>query len=133
METVLDGKQSDRLKGLLEYVAYLGKINQKPVFKVDDYGYFKIWEHELKGRMGVQHDIVGPDGEPVWLRIGRLKRVEPPELPDNLKEWVVISNDPERIPQTKKKLIKTLSVKKVENLISQGIVKTDDVSEPLKN
>lgn len=133
MEDILNSKQSERLKGLLEYVTYLGKVNQKPAFRVDDYGYFKVWEHELKGRIGVQHDIVGPDGDSIWLRIERLKRVEPPALPDNLKEWVVISNDPENIPQTKKVLIKTLSGKDVANLISQSVVKPDDISDSLKN
>lgn len=122
----------ERLNELLSYVRHLGILNQKAVFRIDEYDQLNIWEHELKGKIGIQHNIVDTDGISIWLRIERLKRIAPPSLPEHIKEWVSIGNDPGSRPQVKDKLIKTLPEADAIQLVSNGVVAEKDVIEPLK-
>ena len=66
---ILKQKESDKVKfqlnELLEYIHYLGKINEKPIFRVSDYKNVCLWEHELKGRIGIQHDLTDSEGHPI--------------------------------------------------------------------
>ncbi|MGR3179122.1 MAG: AAA domain-containing protein [Candidatus Anammoxibacter sp.] len=129
----MDTKITDRLGELLEYVHHVGRLNQKPVFRIDEYSHLNIWEHQLKGKIGIQHNVTDSDGIPIWLRIERLKRIAPPSIPEQIQEWVAVGNDPESYPQIKDKLIKTLPEKEAEKLIAEGIVNKDDVTYPLKD
>jgi hypothetical protein len=122
----------NRLKEILDYLNYLGRLNEKPVFKVDEYKQLCLWEHELKGRIGIQHNVTDKEGGTIWLRIERLKRISPPPLPKQIQEWLSVSNDPEINPQVKDKIIKTIPEKEVTKLIEQSIVKKQDVRDPLK-
>lgn len=126
-----NSKTIERLKELLSYVRHLGILNQKAVFRIDEYKQLNIWEHELKGKIGIQHNIVDTDGIFIWLRIERLKRLAPPSLPKNLIEWVSIENDPESNPHINDKLIKTLPEADVIQLVSDGVIAEIDVIEPL--
>jgi len=45
----MDKKITDRLCELLDYVRHVGMLNQKPVFRIDEYRHLNIWEHQLKG------------------------------------------------------------------------------------
>jgi len=128
----MDSGTIDRLYDLLDYVHHVGTLNQKPVFRIDEYKQLHIWEHQLKGRIGIQHNILDADGVSVWLRIERLKRIAPPPIPEQIQEWVSVGNDPDNHPQTKDKLIKTLSEIEANRLIEDGIVSEKDVTEPLK-
>jgi len=101
----MDSKTIDRLDKLLDYVHHVGKLNQKPIFRIEEYKQLNIWEHELKGKIGIQHNITGDDGISIWLRIERLKRLAPPPMPEQIQEWVAVGNDPESSPQIKEKLI----------------------------
>ena len=94
----IDSKTIDRLDELLDYVHHVGKLNQKPVFRVDEYKQLNIWEHQLKGRIGIQHNTVDADGISIWLRIERLKRIVPPPVPEQIQEWVAVGNDPDSHP-----------------------------------
>ena len=129
----MDTKTNDRLSELLDYVHHVGMLNQKPVFRIDEYGQLNIWEHQLKARIGIQHNVTDSDGIPIWLRIERLKRISPPSMPEHIQEWAIVSNDPENYPQIKDKLIKTLPEKEAEKLIEEGVVNESDVANPLKS
>lgn len=122
----------NRLGELLDYVHHVGRLNQKPVFRIEDYKQLNIWEHELKGRIGIQHNIIDNDGISIWLRIERLKRFAPPRISEKIQEWLTIGNDPEINPQVKEKLIKTLPEAEIKKLVDDGFVLDIDVSEPLK-
>lgn len=128
----LDTIRNDRLGELLDYVHHVGCLNQKPVFRIEDYNQLNICEHELKGKIGIQHNIVDDDGVSIWLRIERLKRFSPPPIPEQIQEWVSIGNDPETSPQIKEKLIKTLPEAEAKKLVDEGLVVDSDVSDPLK-
>ncbi len=129
----MDTKTTNRLSELLEYVHHVGSLNQKPVFRIDEYSHLNLWEHHLKGKIGIQHNITDLDGIPIWLRIERLKRIVPPSIPEQIQEWVAVGNDPKSYPQIKNKLIKTLPAKESEKLIEEGIVSKSDVTTPLKD
>ncbi len=128
----MDSGTIDRLYDLLDYVHHVGRLNQKPVFRIDEYKQLHIWEHQLKGRIGIQHNIVDADGVSTWLKIERLKRIAPPPIPDKIQEWVSVGNDPDIHPETKEKLIKTLPEIKANKLIADGVVCGTDVTDPLK-
>jgi len=132
-ETDLHENISERLRDLLEYVHYLGRLNVKPVFMVAEYKQLCLWEHQLKGRIGIQHDLTDKeDGSAIWLRIDRLKRVAPPPVPEKIQEWLTFGNDPEVNPLVKETVIKTLPDKEAKKLLENGVVNEEDVREPLK-
>lgn len=124
----IDSKIIDRLNELLDYVHHVGRLNQKSIFRIEDYKQLNIWEHELKGKIGIQHNI----RDSIWLRIERLKRLTPPPIPEQIQEWVAVGNDPESNPQIKEKLIKTLPDQEAKKLVEEGIVAESDVTNPLK-
>jgi very-short-patch-repair endonuclease/HPt (histidine-containing phosphotransfer) domain-containing protein len=127
----MDSITTNRLGELLDYVHHVGRLNQKPVFRIEDYKQLNIWEHELKGKIGIQHNI-DDAGVSAWLRIERLKRIAPLPIPEQIREWLTVGNDPENTPQIKEKLIKTLPETETKKLIAKGIVVDSDISEPLK-
>lgn len=128
----MDSKTIDRLYELLDYVHHVGRLNQKPIFRIEEYKQLNIWEHELKGKIGIQHNIVDGDGVSIWLRIERLKRLAPPPIPEQIQEWVAVGSDPENSPQIKEKLIKTLPEQEAQKLVDEGVVSENDITNPLK-
>lgn len=125
--------QKKLLDNLLKYAHHIGRPNEKPIFKIEEHKQFNILEYNLKGKIGVQHNISNSDGGSTWLRIERLKRLPPPILPDSILEWVSITNNPDTPPTIKDKIIKTIHKKKINDLIESGTVDIKDVSESLKN
>ena len=128
----MNSKTINRLDDLLDYVHHVGQLNQKPIFRIDEYKQLSIWEHELKGKIGIQHNIIDDDGVSIWLRIERLKRLAPPPISEQIQKWVAVGNDPESPPQIKDKLIKTLPEQEAKKLVEKGIVAESDVTNPLK-
>jgi hypothetical protein len=121
-----------RLESLLDYVHHLGEMNQKPIFKIDEYKNVKFAEHELVGRIGIQHDLSDQEGESIWLTIERLKRIPPPPIPEDIKEWISVSNDPNAPVNIKEKIIKTLPEQEFLQLIADGVVKENDIQDPIQ-
>ncbi len=128
-----DPDAKGRFNDLLEYVHHVGMLNQKPIFRIDEYKQLVIWEHELKGRIGIQHNTADEDGVPIWVRVERLIRIPPPEIPKQLQEWVAVSNDPMIQPEVKEKIIKTVSESEAQNLVTQGVISEADIKTPLKD
>ncbi len=127
-----ESKLTERLNGLFDYVRHVGTLNQRPIFRIEEYKQLNIWEHELKGRIGIQHNIVDDDGTTIWLRIDRLKRTGPPLIPKQIQDWITVGNDPESKPSVTEKLIKSLSEQEAKELVNEGIVAESDVTSPLK-
>ena len=125
-----NAEKIDRLDKLLAYVLQLGRLRQTPTFKIEQYKQLNIWEHELKGRIGIQHNI-DDDGVSIWLKIERLQRIAPPPIPEQIQEWVTVINDPTSEPQIKDELIKTLPAQEAIELVSNGKVLAEDVLKPL--
>lgn len=128
-----DSKAIECLHDLLNYVHHVGMLNQKPAFTIAEYNQLNLWEHQLKGRIGVHHNLEDDDGNPIWLRIERLKRISPPLLPEVLQEWVTLGNDPEKYPNINDKIIKTVPEDEVEKLLNEQLINKKDIRDHLKN
>ena len=74
----------ERLKELLGYVEQVIKLDERPVFRLNEYRLptgqiFTLHQHEFHALPGITHDLTDDDG-PIWLSAQRLKRGEPPDL-----------------------------------------------------
>lgn len=122
---------STRLVDLLAYVQHTVQLTERPVFSIRDHKNLLCFEHELQGRIGVLHDQQDENGA-IWLRIERLKRGDPPAVPEKIKVWVTVSRDPNSPPQIAESRMETLSEAAAKALIEQGVISKADVSEVLK-
>lgn len=52
----------ERLIGLLKYVEELARMPEKTVYSVRSYRSMMYFEHQLRGRLGIQHDVADEDG-----------------------------------------------------------------------
>ncbi|MGB3750998.1 MAG: AAA domain-containing protein, partial [Arcobacteraceae bacterium] len=126
-------KEFQVVNDLLEYVKKIGELNQRTVFKIEEYKKPTAFEHTLKNKKGIYTNQTNSEnGDPIWLKIDRLKRTDPPIIEEELKEWVIVSKDPNTKPEIRETLVKTLTPKEVEEEIARGIVEAEDVNEPLK-
>jgi hypothetical protein len=73
-----------RLVDLLSYLEHLAKLGEKPVFALKEYQSLVFTEEELKGQIGITHDISTDDGH-VWLRIERPLKIWRPGA--NWETW----------------------------------------------
>jgi len=122
----------DKIGDLLSYVHHIGQMNQKPVFTIAEYKQLNYKEHELRDRIGIHHDLDGQEGDSIWLKVDRLQRINPPQLPEELNLWVTVSNNPETSPDVKDKIIKTLPEAQAIEFLEAGDVNVSDIHDPLK-
>ncbi len=131
--TGLDEISQKRITDLLNYVHHLGALNQRPVFKVEDYQQVVISEHHTKGKAGVQHNSVDNEGEPIWLRIERLIRNPPPPPNPLIEAWISVRNDPDNPVIVQDKIMKTMWRKEAEDLLSSSSISESDISDNLND
>jgi hypothetical protein len=120
-----------RLRELVEYVEELVRQAEKPVFALSDYDNVLYYEGELKGQVGVHHDLDDEDG-PIWLKIERLKRIDPPAVPESIREWLVVSRDPSREPVLEPVRVQTMPKEEADKLVASGLVANYDIQPTLK-
>jgi hypothetical protein len=120
-----------RLCELVEYVEELVKQADRPVFKLTDYDNLLYYEADLKGQIGVHHDLEDGDG-PIWLKIDRLRRLEPPAVPESIREWLTISRDPFREPVIESSRVETMPRDEAAKLVARGLTAKGDVQPNLK-
>jgi very-short-patch-repair endonuclease len=131
--TGLDELSQKRIRDLLNYVHHLGALNQRPAFKVEDYQQAMISEHHTKGRVGIQHNIIDNEGEPIWLRIERLIRNPPPPPNQLIEAWILVKNDPECPMIVQDKIIKPMGRKEAEDLLGSSSISESDISDNLND
>lgn len=73
----------------MEYVRVLIESADKPVWALASYNNVILHEADLRNRIGIRHDIGDADG-PIYLKIDRLRRTEPPEPPPAAKDWLTV-------------------------------------------
>ena len=134
METPED--HSDAIRGrlvdLVDYVAHMVRLGQKPVFALGEYRQLAYHEAALKGRIGIRHDQSDEDG-PVWLSIDRLKRINPPDVPEEIQPWVTISPDPFTEPVVAEVRTETIPKARADEFIEEGILEEEDVQPALRS
>jgi len=123
--------EQSRLIDVLEYIQHMVRLGEKAVFRLDDYRQIQIHETELKDRVGVEHDCADADG-PVWLTVKRLNRIDPPKPPELIGDWVAVPRDPNKTPTVQQTCTATIPTKKVETLLTRGVLAADDVQPALK-
>lgn len=121
----------ERLTGLLDYVERVVRLGERPAFKLTDYKNLLFHEHQLKNKIGIVHDIREAD-EIVWLKIPRLPRLDPPQPPETLKEWLSVARDPTKSPVVHEILTRTVSEKEAQDLVAGGRARAEDVRPAMK-
>lgn len=118
---------------LLEYAKKIGELNQKTIFKIEEYNKNLFFEHNLLNKKGIHFNLLNNESEDnIWLKIERLKRTEPPIPDKTIKDWITVSKDPFSKPVVKTTIIKTLTRKEVEEEIKNKFLNDEDIKEPLK-
>jgi hypothetical protein len=120
-----------RLLHLVDYVRHMVQLGEKPVFALKEYRQLLYHEQDLKGRVGITHDLADEDG-PVWLRVERLKRIDPPAVPEPIWEWIAVGRDPLKAPVTKTLRTVTLPRAEADRLVAEAKVDRADVLPTLK-
>lgn len=120
-----------RLIDLVDYVRHMVQLMDRPVFALKDYKQLLYHEEAFKGRIGIHHDLGDEDGA-VWLKIERLKRIDPPAVPPDIQAWVTVTRDPNRVPAVQDVRTSTISKDKAEELIAQRLLDRADVQPALK-
>ena len=131
-----------RMRGLLEYVEQLIKLDENVARKLDqhrlpDGTQFCVHQHELYGPsglllLGLHLDEADDDDGPVWLRIERLTRTRPPAPSEEIADWIAISNDPDKPCAAKDILRRRVSITEKDNLLKAGTVFEDEIQPSLK-
>ena len=122
----------ERLVDLVGYVEHMVRLGEKPVFALGEYGQLAFHEAALKGRIGIRHDQSDEDG-PVWLSIDRLKRIDPPDVPEEIQPWVTVSPDPFTEPVVVAVRTETIPKARADELIDEGILDEEDVQPALRS
>jgi transcription elongation GreA/GreB family factor/very-short-patch-repair endonuclease len=115
----------------VEYVEELVKQADRPVFKLSDYESLLYYEADLKGQAGAHHDLEDGDGL-IWLKVERLKRIEPPMVPESIREWLAVSRDPFREPALESVRVQTMPKDEAAKLVAGELASNDDVQPTLK-
>ena len=110
---------------LVEYVEHMARLSEKAVFALGEYRQLIYHEADLKGRVGVRHDLSDEDG-PIWLSIDRLKRIAPPIVPEDIEPWITVAADPITEPIIETVRTETIPRVRAEQLIEEGVLYEED-------
>lgn len=122
----------EKLLELLDYVEELARLPEKVVFSVRKYRNLHYFEHQLRGKVGISHDL-SDDESAVWLKIERLHRTRPPKPDEEISDWLTISNDPNTRPQIADSIIASVVNEKVKELIRTELIDEEDLLETQEN
>ena len=99
--------------------------------KLADGSQFILHQHELSSLPGAKYDIADRDG-PIWLRIQRLQRSKPPEVAEEQRPWIDVSNDPACLPVLRDTLHRRVPEAEQRRLLAEGEVRLGDCVRSLK-
>ena len=134
--TVEDRLAARRLTGLLDYVEALVKLDERVATRLSqhrlaDGAQFILHQHELSGLPALTFDTRDSDG-PIWLRIQRLQRSNPPSFEGEGTNWVEISNDPNRQPVIRDTIHLHVAELEQKRLVAEGKARAEDCVVSLK-
>jgi hypothetical protein len=132
-KTGTDETPVERLTELLDYVAQVIKLDERPTFRLSEYRLangqtYTFHEHEFHSLPGITHDLTDDDGA-IWLSAERLKRNDPPAPPDGLAPWIELSPDPEKTPVTRDHVLITVSKAECDECVALGRARAEDCAE----
>ena len=76
-----------------EYLLHLDKMRAKPIYKLSDHKLPFFHEDNFSDLPGVENNLIEGESE-IWIQIRRLRAEPPPEVPDILRPWLILKNDP---------------------------------------
>ncbi|MCG8696071.1 MAG: hypothetical protein MI806_33055, partial [Minwuiales bacterium] len=117
-----------RLNGLLTYVEEMARLTESAVFSMRNYRALAFYEHQLRDRVGILHDLVDDEGA-VWLKLDRLQRHDPPAPPSAIEDWLEVSPDPGQDPQVAASRTAAMSRVAAADLVRTGAVDPGDVAD----
>ena len=122
-----------RVAKLLEYIGEVVRLDERPAFRLADHRLatgqrLVLHRHEAADLPGLALDLSDDDG-PVWLRLERLKRIDPPAPPESAPPWLDVSPDPDREPVAKAFLIRTVPPAEKDALVASGEARPEDCAE----
>ena len=117
-----------RLNGLLTYVEEMARLTESAVFSMRNYRALAFYEHQLRDRVGILHDLVDDEGA-VWLKLDRLQRHDPPAPPSAIEDWLEVSPDPGQEPRVAASRTATMSRVAASDLVRTGAVDPGDVAD----
>ncbi|MFX0199561.1 MAG: AAA domain-containing protein, partial [Candidatus Hodarchaeota archaeon] len=121
----------EKLIDLVDYVGHMIRLGEKPVFALADYHQLLFHEAHLKDRIGIEHDKTDDNGV-VWIKIQRLKRIDPPEIPEGIRSWITVGNDPFNQPSVQTVRSETISEEKAREYVKLGMLDKSDIQPALK-
>ena len=116
---------------LIDYVRVLIELSDKAVWSLGGYGNLVLHEEQLRNRVGIRHDLPDADG-PVFLKIDRLRRIDPPDPPAVVRDWLTLSRDPFKEPIVQSIRTAVLSGAEAAKLIRDGAIAAADVTLTLR-
>jgi len=116
---------------LIDYVRVLIELADKPIWSLASYQNVVLHEEDLRNRIGIRHDLTDVDG-PIYLKIDRLRRIDPPEPPATAMDWLTVSKDPFKEPIVQFLRTAVMTGADAERLITEGKADPLDVSKTLK-
>ena len=121
----------DKLVDLVDYVGHVIKLGEKPVFALADYRQLLFHEADLKDRIGIEHDKSDDNGD-LWLKIHRLKRIDPPEVPEEIRDWITVGRNPFSQSTVQAVRTETIHQEEANEYIKLGILDESDIQPALK-
>src|SRR3982751_4205616 len=124
------------LMNVLGYLAEIVKLNEPVVrcvadYRTDDDARLVLHQHELDGLPGIKLDSFDDDG-PVWLRVARVQKIEPPTIDSDLGLWIEVSADPDRPPSIHESVMVTVDGAEKDRLLEAKQARATDL-EPVIN
>lgn len=116
---------------LIDYVRILIELSDKAVWSLESYGNVVLHEDQLRNRVGIRHDLADADG-PVFLKIDRLRRIDPPDPPAVARDWLTVSGDPFKEPIVQSLRTTVMSGAEAAKLIRERTIDAADVTATLK-
>lgn len=120
-----------KLIDLVEYVGHMVRLGEKPVFALADYHQLLFHEEDLKDRVGIGHDKSDNNG-PLWLKIERLKRIDPPEIPEKIRDWISVGRDPFTQPTVHTVRTETIHQEQAAKFVKLGTLSESDIQPAMK-
>jgi hypothetical protein len=122
-----------RLTELLDYVAQVIRLDERPTFRLSEYRLangqtFTFHEHEFHALPGITHDLTDDDGA-IWLSAERLRRNDPPVPPEGLVRWVELSPDPDKTPVTRDHVLISVPKAECDQFVASGRARAEDCAE----
>jgi hypothetical protein len=123
----------EKLVGLLDYVEQVIRLDERVAFCLSEYrlpdgSAFAIHPSDTRNLPGIHHDLREEEGA-VWLEVARLNRKEPPPPAAEIADWVVLSADPTRLPETRPQRIITVNAVERDAALAKKTVRPEDVME----